>query len=827
MARISLLALLQRLYCCAEATMAQQRAGQKRKVIEVPRPVEEEEDDLANGELDGALDDEGDSEEDASQDGRVELVGSGSEEEGMGEDDEELDSDEIPSSEDEDDVRQHVEDLKTSNASKTSPEQLMGSDTAKGVSTITPDTLIRPLEDNDHPGPNFRTSTDANGQPRYIYGDIEPGYDSDDSDAPLTTNTIGDIPLSYYEAYPHIGYDINGRRIARPAKGEALDSLLDSIDIPEGWTGLTDPSTGKPLQLSKEELGVLKKLTRNEAPGEGYDPYPDMIEYFTGPGMEETMPLTAIPEPKRRFIPSLNEHKRVMKMVKAIKEGRIKPWQAPKTDEELEREDDEQQYASYDVWANEQPRADHPMNVPAPKLPPPGYEESYHPPKEYLPDKHEREEWEKQDPEDRDQDFLPQDHSALRKVPGYAQLIKEKFERCLDLYLAPRVRRSKLNIDPESLLPKLPDPSELKPFPTTCAVVYRGHESRVRTLDIDPAGRWVASGGDDGSVRVWELSTGRLLWRCKLSGEDAVNVVSWRPSSDGCVLAACCGEVVYLIIPQGELCDPVQETRSREILDAGFGYAANNPSASKTTAGLDKPSKASWARPSTSLQERGVLLTLTLRSVPKTLAWHRRGDYFSTVSPASNATSTAVAIHTLSKHQSQYPFKRLKGLAQTACFHPSKPLFFVATRQSVRVYDLQQQKLEKDLKPGARWISSISLHPLGSNLLVSSYDKRLLWHDLDLGSTPYKTLRYHSKAIRSVAFHPTLPLFADASDDGTLQIFHGKVVGDSLENATVVPLKVLKGHRVTKELGVLDVKWHPRESWCVSAGADGVCRLWT
>jgi ribosome biogenesis protein ERB1 len=58
-----------------------------------------------------------------------------------------------------------------------------------------------------------------------------------------------------------------------------------------------------------------------------------------------------------------------------------------------------------------------------------------------------------------------------------------------------------------------------------------------------------------------------------------------------------------------------------------------------------------------------------------------------------------------------------------------------------------------------------------------------------------------------------------------VQIFHGKVVGDLVENATIVPLKVLRGHQVKKELGFLDLDWHPRELSCVSAGADGVCRL--
>lgn len=103
----------------------------------------------------------------------------------------------------------------------------------------------------------------------------------------------------------------------------------------------------------------------------------------------------------------------------------------------------------------------------------------------------------------------------------------------------------------------------------------------------------------------------------------------------------------------------------------------------------------------------------------------------------------------------------------------------------------------------------------------------MLWHDLDLSTKPYKTLRYHKEAIRAVAFHQGgLPLFVDASDDGSLQIFHGKVHSDMLENATIVPLKVLKGHQVKGRLGILDVGWHTREPWCVSAGADGTCRVW-
>ena len=662
---------------------------------------------------------------------------------------------------------------------------------------------------------NYTVTKDANGGSRYIYKEIQPVYDSDDSDAAAAANTIGDIPLSFYDAYPHIGYDINGKRIMRPAKGNALDALLDSIEIPKGWTGLTDPTTGKSLQLSEGELDILKKITRNEIPEEGYDPYPDYVDWFTS--KTEIMPLSAAPEPKRRFVPSKNEAKRVMKIVKAIREGRIKPYRDP-TEEEQQDPD----VKTYDIWADETPRPDHIMNVPAPKLPPPGYEDSYHPPPEYLPDKEEKATWEAADPEDRNTDYLPTDHGSLRKVPGYDN-VKMVFNRCLDLYLAPRVRRSKLNIDPESLLPKLPNPDELRPFPTACATVFRGHEGRVRSVSIDPSGDLLASGGDDGSVRVWEVLTGRQVWSRKLSHDGAVDAVAWRPAKEGFILAAACQENLYFIVPYGlHLLGPDVEQTSRDIIDAAFGYEASKPT---TDVNIKKEPAAKWMRPSPKMVDSGVLLMATLRSPIKVVTWHRRGDYLATVAPRGQ--SHAVAIHTLSKHLTQLPFRRLKGHPQTAQFHPSKPIFFVATQLSVRSYDLSQQVLLKHLKPGARWVSSIDVHPGGDNLIVGSYDRRLLWHDLDLSIYPYKTLRYHQKAIRAVKFHHGgFPLFADCSDDGTVQIFHGKVVSDLMENATIVPLKVLRGHQVQGALGVLALDWHPRHPWVVSAGADGTCRLW-
>ena len=112
---------------------------------------------------------------------------------------------------------------------------------------------------------------DADGNPRRLLPEIDPHYDSDSS-TPEETNTIGDIDVEkYYGSMPHIGYDINGRRIMRPAAGAALDQLLETIDLPKGWTGIVDKETGELKNLTDEELEIIKRIRREELPNDQID----------------------------------------------------------------------------------------------------------------------------------------------------------------------------------------------------------------------------------------------------------------------------------------------------------------------------------------------------------------------------------------------------------------------------------------------------------------------------------------------------------------------------------------------------------------------------
>lgn len=50
-----------------------------------------------------------------------------------------------------------------------------------------------------------------------------------------TPNRVGNIPMHWYDELPHVGYDINGKKVLRPARGDELDKFLETVEDPSAW----------------------------------------------------------------------------------------------------------------------------------------------------------------------------------------------------------------------------------------------------------------------------------------------------------------------------------------------------------------------------------------------------------------------------------------------------------------------------------------------------------------------------------------------------------------------------------------------------------------
>lgn len=356
---------------------------------------------------------------------------------------------------------------------------------------------------------------------------------SDDEDDSGEMNRIGRIPLHWYDEYDHIGYDGHGKKVIKDKNSSAgkdlLDQVIDAADNNEAEGGgkftVYDALNARDVTLTPRQIELIRRLQGGAFAHPEHDANPDYIDYFSGVDPLKSGLNSDRYEKKSRFQPSKWEKLQVRRLLHRLKcgsinmdylEGRVRDM-----NDLVKRSDGEDSDKPFQLWKGDEEDElalrKGPQHMPAPKVPPPGHAFSYNPPGEYLPTEEELKEWEDMDPSDRPYGhFIPKKFDNLRSVGAYEHSVKERFERCLDLYLCPRAMKRRLNIDPESLVPQLPKASDLRPFPTTKCIEYcvPGKQDEavvVRCLSVSPDGQFLVSGDEAGVVRLWEVQTSRLL----------------------------------------------------------------------------------------------------------------------------------------------------------------------------------------------------------------------------------------------------------------------------------------------------------------------------
>lgn len=157
------------------------------------------------------------------------------------------------------------------------------------------------------------------------------------------------------------------------------------------------------------------------------------------------------------------------------------------------------------------------------------------------------------------------------------------------------------------MLPQLPNPRDLEPYPKQLAVVYEGHQGPVKSLSVDPTGQWMVSGGDDGTVRVWELKTGYCMRMWKY--EHSVLFVQWNPNSMVQLIVVAEGKQVHLMDPQLVVDEELIAATDALTVDLG-GHAEN------------------WQVVSSEMRQDGYRFSLLHTHDLIQVQWHKKGDYF-------------------------------------------------------------------------------------------------------------------------------------------------------------------------------------------------------
>lgn len=105
-------------------------------------------------------------------------------------------------------------------------------------------------------------------------------YDHDTSDEEDIRNTVGNIPMHWYDEYPHIGYDTEGKPILKPKKGDQLDNFLKRMEDPDFWRTVKDPQTGQNVVLSEEDIDLITRIQKRKIPDSQFDEYAVNFIFF-------------------------------------------------------------------------------------------------------------------------------------------------------------------------------------------------------------------------------------------------------------------------------------------------------------------------------------------------------------------------------------------------------------------------------------------------------------------------------------------------------------------------------------------------------------------
>lgn len=478
------------------------------------------------------------------------------------------------------------------------------------------DGYLKTLERVEKPAAVDEAGTSGENKP------VEYEDDGDSSDEEDIRNTVGNIPLHWYDEYKHIGYDWDGKKIIKPPQRDQIDDFLKKMEDPNFWRTVKDPQTGQDVVLSEEDIQLIKKIMKMRNPDENSEDYAPWIEWFTSE--VEQLPIRNIPDSKASFLPSKTEKKQIGRLVHSLKMGWIK------TRAEQEKIDKANKGPKFFMlWESDNGREkmrrihDH---VAAPRRALPGHAESYNPPQEYLFNEDEKREWErmKDQPHRRKLHFVPQKYKSLRQVPSYDRYIRERFLRCLDLYLCPRAKRTKVTVQPEDLIPKLPSPRDLQPFPTVESMVYRGHTDLIRAISIEPKGQYLVTGSDDMTIKIWEVATGRCIKTINTKG--VVRSVAWSPNPKLSLIAVATDKRCMLINPYVGDIKLISKKTDDILAEAPVTDQLENEKikvAVQWTTNIDEDEK-----------KDGVRVVINHFQEIKQVTWHGRGDYFATVMPS-------------------------------------------------------------------------------------------------------------------------------------------------------------------------------------------------
>ena len=379
-----------------------------------------------------------------------------------------------------------------------------------------------------------------------------------------------------------------------------------------------------------------------------------------------------------------------------------------------------------------------------------------------------------------------------------------------------------------------------------------GHHGAINNLSFSPNGRVLASDSADGTIKLWDVITGKVI---NTFDKNKIKINGFSFIKDGLLAFDSADDTIKLWDVTAS--KVINTLNKNEIGIKAVTFSSNGQIASRSADDTIK------------------LWDIATGKIFNTLKTDKHGDRAETIifSPAGQwlasivgqwDTVTEDAIFTVwnvttGKVKNTFKVKS-NGFITSISFSPDGELLASAGEdKTIHLWDIATGKEIKTFTGHAGRISSVSFSPDGQMLVSASWDTTIKFWDVATGEE-IKTFAGHKTEINSVSFSANGNLLASGSLDGAIKLwdasaqkevipFDNHLVGEGIsispdrkllastqkaayvnqedliklwDVATHKEIAILAGHRHW----IKSVSFSPDGQWLASAAWDYTIKLW-
>ena len=324
----------------------------------------------------------------------------------------------------------------------------------------------------------------------------------------------------------------------------------------------------------------------------------------------------------------------------------------------------------------------------------------------------------------------------------------------------------------------------------------QGHTSSVRSIAWSPDGRQLLSGGDDKTIKLWDVVRGQLVYTFG-EHQDAISAVAWAPSGDSILSASRDSSIIRW------------DVHSRDVIEVYHIPIYQSP-----TCIIWSPRGDYFA---TAAGDLAFIFDLIGGAPVRVLRGH--GSWVTSIawSPDASRLLSGSEDKTV---RTWDPLKTEDSLivintpfpVTAVVWSPNGNHVAAASYDStIRIWNANSAKLVRTYALNSDVVWSISWSPHADKILAASADGKI--RILSRGKVE-RVFIGHMNSVTAVAWCPDGNSLASCSEDGTVKVWHDSIISDVDQDFDKYPCPI---HAVA---------FSPDGRQLLVGREDGVVKLW-